>query len=107
MLAQGIEWREEVAQVLPTFDQAHEFKRVPTERHQNDDPRDFGARAVQGLVEEFRRLMQGEAKCLRLLEVRQELFQRPWKAIRSDLAKLTCIDMDFTEDAPGWTSPNS
>jgi hypothetical protein len=100
MLAQGMEWGEDVAQALPAFDQAHQMKRAPADRHQNDTSRDFGTRTIQGLIAEFRRLMATNAECLHLLEVRKEVFQRPWKVLQADLAKLTCIDADFTGDRP-------
>jgi hypothetical protein len=76
------------------------MKRAPTDRRQNDDPRDFGARTIQGLIAEFRRLMATDAEGLHLLEVRKEVFQQPWKVLQADVAKLTCIDMDFSGDRP-------
>ena len=107
MLAQNVQWKPEVAQALPAFDHAHRMTRHPTERHREDRPQQFGARVVQQLVAAFRRLMATEAECLHQLEVNKDLFQQPWKLLRADVERLTCIDMDFTGDVPFLDFPKA
>jgi hypothetical protein len=99
-LAQQPKRGEHAAQLQAEFDQAHEMKRGPSAKHLNDDPRNFGAKTIAGLHEEFRRLMRVNTECLRLLEVRSELFQRPGKVLLADLRTLTRLNMDFTRKVP-------
>jgi RNA polymerase sigma factor (sigma-70 family) len=90
----------EATQALAAFDRAHEIKRGPTQRHQDDPPEAFGGRAICSLVETFRRLMQTDAECLCSLEVSSDVFRKQPRELRSLIAKLTCLDMDLCPERP-------
>ena len=99
-LAEAVEWKAEVAQELPAFDELLGIKREPTARHQDDDPKRFGPRTIKNLLETFLRLMHTNADCLCLLDLNKDEFRRPWPELRADLTKLVWIDMEVNPGEP-------
>ena len=98
-LAAQVTWEPDVAPLLPHFDARVKIVREPTERHRGEDVRPFLGRLLQGLIEGFRKLLRTDAHCLHLLGVNVPTFRRPAAEIASDIAKVTCVDLDFTGEA--------
>jgi len=97
-LAEQVRWAPDLAQLLPEFDASLKIVRKPTDRHRDEDIRPFLGRRLQVLIAGFRKLIQTDAECLHLLNVNVPLFRRPLAEITSDIAKITCGDLDFTGD---------
>lgn len=99
-IAETVKWPPDLARILPAFDQAHGITRAPAEKHQGADMRPYRGRHILELVEQFRALLERDAECLRMLGVNNDTFLRPPKEIQADIAKVTGVDMDFTDQGP-------
>ena len=73
--------------------------RAPTERHREDQLQD-SCRAVQPLLNKFRRLMIVEADSLFRQQINCEYFSRPWQDIRTEIEQFTGLSGDWTATPP-------
>ena len=85
----------ETADIVAEIDRTCNIARGRTGSRRNDDPSQT-KRAVQPLLATFQQLILTEAECLHRLEVNNDLYRRPWEAIRSEVEQMTAIDGDWS-----------